>query len=256
MVYLFKLILLCLLTIPYSLLMVTTGMLDWSGRIAYRLARGWSKGVLFLGGIRVRVSGEDQLDLNQAYVFMANHQSNVDIPVLISALPRFQLRWVAKRELLWVPFFGWGFWGCHMITIDRNSLRDAKSSIQQASRKLADGLSLVVFPEGTRSPDGNLLDFKRGGFVMAQNAGAAVVPITIKGSVNLLHKGSWRLKPGVVEIIISKPLPRQATAGDSRALSAQVRRIISADLGSVNNESVGLDGVGGLTRTTHESSGL
>jgi len=238
MAYVLKLILLCLFTIPYGSLMAIAGVLDWSGRTTYCMARGWCRIVLYLSGVRLRVSSEDHLDASQAYVFMANHQSNLDIPTLIAALPRFQLRWIAKKELLRIPFFGWGFWGCHMITINRDSLRDTRSSMKQASHKLANGLSIVVFPEGTRSPDGKLLAFKRGGFVMAQNARAPIVPITIKGSADQLPRGAWRIEPGVVDILIGKVISQQEAASDSRALANQVRQIIGSDLGLNNDELV------------------
>jgi len=236
MVYVLKLVLFGFFTIPYSLVMVIAGVLDRRGRIAYGLARVWCNGVLFCSGIQIKVSGGDQLDTSQAYVFMANHQSIIDIPALIAALPRFQLCWIAKKELLRVPFFGWGFWACQMITIDRNSLRDAKSSMKQACQKLLDGLSIVVFPEGTRSLDGKLLAFKRGGFVMAQNARAPIVPITIKGSADRLPRGAWRVAPGVVEIIISKAIAKDEETGDSRTLATQVRQIIGSHLESADNE--------------------
>jgi len=238
MVYVLKLVLFALLSIPCSFIMVIGGVVDKRGKIAYRFARVWCNGVLFLGGIRIKVSGGEQLDSNEAYVFMANHQSNMDIPALIAALPGFQLRWIAKRELLRIPVFGWGFWGCRMITIDRDSLRDTKFSMREACRKLADGLSIVVFPEGTRSLDGKLLAFKRGGFVLAQNARAPIVPITIKGSAARLPKGSWRLRSGVVEIIIGTVISRDEAAGDSRALATKVRQIIGSHLGSGDNEHI------------------
>lgn len=245
MVYVLKLVLFGLLSIPCSFIMVIGGMVDRRGEIAYRFARVWCNGVLSLGGIRIQVSGEDQLDTNEAYVFMANHQSNLDIPALIAALPRFQLRWIAKRELLRIPVFGWGFWGCRMITIDRNSLRDAKSSMREACQKLGDGLSIVVFPEGTRSLDGELLAFKRGGFVLAQHARAPIVPITIKGTAARLPRGSWRLQSGEVEIIIGKVISRDEAAGDSRTLTTKVRQIIGSHLGSDDNETTRCSGLAG-----------
>jgi 1-acyl-sn-glycerol-3-phosphate acyltransferase len=231
MVYVLKLVLFGLLSIPFSFFMLIGGVVDRRGKIAYRFARSWCDGVLFLGGIRIKVSGADQLDTNQAYVFMANHQSNLDIPALIAALPRFQLRWIAKRELLRIPVFGWGFWGCRMITINRDSLRDAKSSMREACQKLGDGLSIVVFPEGTRSLDGELLAFKRGGFVLAQNARAPIVPITIQSCE--------------VEIIIGKVISRDEAAGDSRTLTTKVRQIIGSHLGSGDNEMTRCSGLAG-----------
>jgi len=248
MVYILKLLLAGLLTIPTSLTMVLASLMDRRARIPYRLGRMWCKAVLFLSGIEVKVSGGEKLDANQAYVFMANHQSNIDIPALMVALDNFQLCLVAKRNLLRIPGFGWGLWACRMITIDRGSLRGAKSSIEQARQKLKDGVSIVVFPEGTRSTDGRLLPFKRGGFVIAHNAQAAIVPITIRGSRERLARGSWRVAPGMVEIIINEVVPHDEPTDDSRNLARRVREIIGSSLASANPNPAHLSGLAGPTR--------
>ena len=111
---------------------------------------------------RVRQGGH--LEPGRAYVFMANHQSNIDIPVLVRALAPFQLRWMAKRELLRVPFFGWALWASKHVVVKRARSKDVAAAMTSACDRLARGISMVVFPEGTRSRDGQLLPFKRGGF--------------------------------------------------------------------------------------------
>jgi 1-acyl-sn-glycerol-3-phosphate acyltransferase len=232
MVYILKLLVVGLLSIPYCLIMVVVRLVGRRVRGPYWLARMWCSTVLFLSKVQIRVSGGDELDANQAYVFMANHQSNIDIPALIVGLHRFQLCLVAKKSLFRIPIFGWGLRSCSMIAIERGSLHDAKSGIEQACQRLRDGVSVVVFPEGTRSHDGRLLPFKRGGFVMAQRAGATIVPVTIKGSAQRLAKGSWRVRPGTVEIFIDKVIPNDELKGDSRKLAIRVRQIIGARLAS------------------------
>lgn len=230
MVYLLKLLLAGLISIPFSLIMLAAGLVDRRARTAYRLGRAWSKCVLLLAGIELRVSGAERLDASQAYLFMANHQSNLDIPALIAGLEGFQLCLVAKKDLLRIPVFGWGLRACRMITIERGSVHDARSSIERACQKLNEGVSVVVFPEGTRSPDGGLLPFKRGGFVIAQNARTPIVPITINGSRERLARGSWRVVPGVVEINVHAAIHGDELTDDSRELSAKVRDIIGARL--------------------------
>jgi 1-acyl-sn-glycerol-3-phosphate acyltransferase len=242
MAYILKLLVVGLLSIPYCLTMVVAGVVDRRARGPYWLARMWCSSVLFLSRVQIRVSGGDDLDANQAYVFMANHQSNIDIPALIVGLHRFQLCLVAKKSLFRIPIFGWGLRSCRMIAIERGSLHDAKSAIEQACQRVRGGVSVVVFPEGTRSR----LPFKRGGFVIAQRAGATIVPVTIKGSAQRLAKGSWRVLPGTVEIFIGKAIPNDELKGDSRKLAVRVREIIGARLASAGSTPAHL---AGLART-------
>lgn len=228
--------------------MLCTSLADRQARTAYRLGRIWCKVVLTISGIEVKVSGVGELDATRAYLFIANHQSNLDIPALIAGLADFQLCLVAKKDLLRIPVFGWGLLACRMITIDRGSIHDAKSSIEQAGRKLKAGVSVVVFPEGTRSRDGSLLPFKRGGFIIAQNAHASIVPITIKGSRERLAKGSWRVEPGLIEITVHEIVPSEAMADDSRHLAARVREIIGARLTPVETRTAPFSDLAGDVR--------
>lgn len=248
MVYILKLLLVGMISIPFSLAMVLSGLIDRQARTPYRLGRMWCKSVLFIAGIEVKVSGGEELDTSRAYLFMANHQSNLDIPALMAGLCGFQLCLVAKKNLLRIPVFGWGLRACRMITIDRGSVHDAKSSIEQACQKLKEGISVVVFPEGTRSRDGSLLPFKRGGFVIAQNTRTPIVPITIKGSRERLASGSWRVEPGIVEIIINTAIPSDELTDDSHSLAPRVRDIIGARLASVDPKTPPLSGLTGQAR--------
>jgi 1-acyl-sn-glycerol-3-phosphate acyltransferase len=162
---------------------------------------------------------------------MVNHQSNIDIPVLVQTLSQFQLRWIAKKELLWVPFFGWAMWASKHITVDRSDPLDAAKSLQRAKERIAAGISVVVFPEGTRSRDGKLLRFKKGGFLLAAQTGAAIVPVTINGSGALLPAGAWRLRAGTIEVTVGESLPVEGfRPGNLRLLSEQVRERIAEQL--------------------------
>jgi 1-acyl-sn-glycerol-3-phosphate acyltransferase len=162
---------------------------------------------------------------------MVNHQSNIDIPVLILGLRAFQLRWLAKKELLWVPLFGWAMWAAKHITVKRTDRSAALQSLKKAERRIASGISLVFFPEGTRSPDGRLLPFKRGGFWLALQTQTPVVPITIAGSGALLPKGDWRIRRGEIDITVGEPLlAEDYRSGKLLALSNQVRSIIAKQL--------------------------
>jgi 1-acyl-sn-glycerol-3-phosphate acyltransferase len=226
-----KLALIASVTIPAALLTIVVGSVDPYGKAVYWLGRFWTWAILKIGGISLRVDGLKRIDPGKQYIFMANHQSNVDIPVLIQSLAGFQLRWIAKKELLWVPLFGWAMWASRHIIVDRTDRLNAVKSLQKAKQRLQAGLSIVIFPEGTRSKNGKLLPFKKGGFFLATQTDTALVPVTISGSGAILPVGGWRLNPGTIEVRIGEPLSvKDYGPGNLRLLSAEVRRRIEMHL--------------------------
>lgn len=231
MFYLAQLCMLLVVTVPLALMTIAFGPFDRHGKRVYRINQFWTWLILRIGGISLRVNGLENIEPGRQYVFMVNHQSNVDIPVLVQSLAGFQLRWIAKRELLRVPLFGWAMWATKHITVDRSDPLDAVKSLERAKERLAAGISIVVFPEGTRSRDGRLLPFKKGGFLLAAQTRTKIVPVTIRGSANVLPAGGWRLRPGTIEVFVGKPIATDGfRAGKLRALTQQVREIILAHL--------------------------
>jgi 1-acyl-sn-glycerol-3-phosphate acyltransferase len=231
MFYLLRLTLFVAITIPMSVLTTLLGVFDRHGKRVYRINQLWAWLVLRMGGISLNVEGLENIDARQQYIFMVNHQSNVDIPVIVQSLARFQLRWIAKKELLRVPFFGWAMWATKHITVDRSDSQDAVKSLQRAKEKLAAGISVVVFPEGTRSSNGKLLRFKKGGFMLAVQANTRIVPVTISGSRGLLPSGAWKLRSGTIEVFVDEPVAVDGyRAGNLRLLSDRVRETIAAHL--------------------------
>ena len=229
MSYSLKLFLIGLVTLPLCLLIVSLGPFDRKGKLAYGVGRLWARMILKIGCIHLKVQGLDRLDPSRQYIFMANHQSNIDIPVLAQTLSKFQLRWLAKKELLLVPLFGWALWASRHIVVDRSNRSKAMASLRKAKERIAGGISVVIFPEGTRSSDGQLLPFKRGGFVLALQTQTPIVPITINGSGAILPKGDWRLRGGEIEVIVSDPISlEQVHPGNLRSLLSQVRGIIES----------------------------
>ncbi len=236
--YLLKLVTIGILTVPAALLTLVIGLFDSHGKRVYSISRVWSWSILKVSGISVRVMGLNHLDPKQQYVFIANHQSNIDIPTLICALPQFQLRWVAKKELLWVPLFGWAMWAAKHITVNRSARADALKTLKKAKDRIANGLSLVFFPEGTRSPDGHLLPFKRGGIWLAVKTQTPLVPITINGSGALMPKGDWHIRRGKIEVTVGKPILVEGTQrGTLVTVSNQLREIIAKPLVAGNSVS-------------------
>jgi 1-acyl-sn-glycerol-3-phosphate acyltransferase len=223
MIYCLKLLLIGFITLPLSLLVVLLGLFDRSGRVAYAIGRLWTWTILKTGRIRLKVRGLDRLDPGRPYVFIVNHQSNLDIPVLVQSLPKFQLRWIAKKQLAYVPFFGWALWASRHILVDRVDRGSAMASFRKAKEKIAGGDSVVIFPEGTRGSGGRLLPFKRGGFLLAVQTKTSIVPVTINGSWAILPRGDWRVKAGEIEVIVDEPIPVDQYHGKN--VSALVDRV-------------------------------
>ncbi len=229
MCYSLKATLVILVTLLTCLLVIPLGLFDRGGKVAYGISRVWTWAILKIGGIRLKVKGLEQLDPSRQYIFMANHQSNIDIPVLVQSLTKFQLRWVAKKELLFVPLFGWALWASKHIIVDRSSRSKAVASLRKAREKIEGGVSVVLFPEGTRSPNGQLLPFKRGGFVLAIKTRTPIVPVTIKGSGAVLPRGDWRIRGGEIEVTVSEAIPLdQYHLGSLRSLLNRVRGIMES----------------------------
>lgn len=229
MLYSVKLFLVALITLPVSLLIIAFSLFDPQGKLSYGISRFWTWGILKIGGIRLKVKGLEQLDTSRQYIFMANHQSNIDIPVLVQSLSHFQLRWVAKKELLFIPLFGWAMWAAKHIVVDRSSRSEAMTTLRKARERIEGGICVVLFPEGTRGVDGKLLPFKRGGFVLAAKTQTPVVPVTINGSGAILPRGDWRIRGGEIEVIVSEPVALdQYQGGNVQSLLSRVRAVMES----------------------------
>ncbi len=194
----------------------------------YRLARLWCRGLLHASGVRLDVRFEEPLPAAGGYVVMANHQSLFDVPALIATLPG-QTRFLAKKRLFKIPFFGWGIKLGGFIPVDRRDRSAGRASFKAAAACLESGRSVVLFPEETRSLDGRLLPFKRGGFLMGLKTGRPVVPVGIRGTLGVRRRGSLINRPARVEIRYGRPVDPAAYGLERRAeLVAEVRERIAA----------------------------
>ena len=215
-----------LLSIGYLLI---SALLGGEERL-HTSARQWARGCLWLGGVRLQVVGVEHLPAQGPVVYMSNHQGNFDIPALFAALP-VQFRWLAKAELFRIPLFGLTMRIAGYIPVERQDRRLAVESMNLAAKQVAAGTSIMIFPEGTRSPDGALLPFKKGGFILALQAQAPIVPIAIDGSAALMLKSSWLIRSGEIRLRIFPAIP---TAGlevkDRDALLAEVEACIASAL--------------------------
>jgi len=215
----------------YTGVLGTTALLvsifDGTGRMQHRIAHVWARLILKTVGIRVRVSGLNNLHQLQPAIYAANHLSAIDIPVLYSSLPG-QFRIMAKRGLFRYPFLGWYLRRSGQIPIVLGDAHASLRSLNRAGDALRKGMPLVVFPEGGRSATGELQEFMGGAFYVAIRAQAPVVPMAIVGSYELLPMNSFHMVPGEIELLIGGPIP---TAGlrlrDMEKLAAQVRQVIA-----------------------------
>jgi 1-acyl-sn-glycerol-3-phosphate acyltransferase len=214
-----KLAIVALATVVLAPVAVAVAVFDQ--RAAYRVAQLWVRVNLAICGVRLHVRRLTPLD-RAAYVFMSNHLSQYDILAVVAALEKFQLRWVAKKELTRVPVFGWALVKTGHIIIDRSNHVQAVASLRAAQTQMAEGISIVIFPEGTRGTVGKpLLPFKKGGFMIALETGFPIVPLAIRGSGEILPRGSWYPVGGDVEVVVGAPI--EVTGLDRDTLMQRVR---------------------------------
>ena len=205
-------------------------LFDSSGTLYHAHARLWSRLALLVAGVRVRVEGLELIPRDQPVIFMGNHQGNFDTLALFKAIPcRFS--WLAKEELFRIPVFGHSMQRAGYIPLNRGDGREALRSLETAAAKVRSGASVLIFPEGTRNPDGNLLPFKKGGFILAVKAGVPVVPFTINGSREINPRNRIELYPGTLSIRFGAPIAVDAKGNRQRdELMEQVRQAIAANL--------------------------
>ena len=183
-----------------------SGFFSKTGKFSFRLCQFWvwiAKGITFT---RVETVANPKVDPRKSYVIISNHQSLLDIPALMLNTG-LQFRWVLKKELIYIPFFGWALWGARHIFVDRSNPKRALKSMTESIRKLPEGVSVAVFPEGTRADTGQLGEFKVGGFLMAISSGLPILPVTINGSWKRMpNKRSLSFVPGTIQLVIGDPI--------------------------------------------------
>lgn len=207
---------------PYTLL---------SGKIMplYRTGMWIARAGLRIAGVKVEVIGREKLDPDGTYIFMSNHTSNLDPPVLIPLIPR-HTSVLVKKELFRIPVLGQAMHLGALVPVDRSNRERAVESLREAEKVLESGISMTIFVEGTRSRDGHLLAFKKGPFHMAIAAGKPVVPITVAGTHELLPKGRVFSRPGTVKVVFHPPIDPAAYGDDRDRLMSDVRQQIASAL--------------------------
>jgi 1-acyl-sn-glycerol-3-phosphate acyltransferase len=215
--------------IPAAIIGLPWTLLTSDISVLYRWAMWIARAGIKAAGIRVKAEGVERLDPQQRYIFMANHVSNLDPPILLPLLPG-RTSVFLKRSLMKIPALGYAMRLGDFIPVDRDGrVESAKESVERGREVLDSGLHVTTFVEGTRSRDGRLLPFKKGPFYLAMETGAPVVPVSIWGTESMMKKGSVRITPGTAHIVFHPPLwPRDyATRED---LMAAVRASIASSL--------------------------
>ncbi len=192
-------------TMAMGLLSVIFSVFDSSGKLQHWCARTWSRMILLVSRVKPEVRGLAELKDGGPYIFVSNHLSMFDIWAFLACLP-FQFRFVAKESLFKWPFLGWHLRRSGNIPLDRSNPRKALRSLKEAGVRIRSGVSVVVFPEGSRTGGNSVAPFKRGSFFLAREAGVPLVPVTIIGSHALLPKGSVVIHPGPLQVLIHEPL--------------------------------------------------
>jgi len=211
----------------FSLMAILASLIDKKGEASHLVARAWGRTLLFGARVKVTVKNPDNIDPSRSYIYMSNHQSNFDIPVLLAYLP-VQFRWLAKVELFRIPIFGFAMQRAGYISIDRSDRKSAILSLKHAAEIIRGGVSVLIFPEGTRSLDGNIRSFKSGGFILAIDSGVPIVPVIIHGTWPIMPKDRLRIRPGNVVLEIEKPVETSLFSRRDKAdLMEKIRQIIT-----------------------------
>jgi 1-acyl-sn-glycerol-3-phosphate acyltransferase len=210
--------------------MIVSSLLSSTGNLPFSISKLWARVILLVSAARVEIHGREKIQKGQSYVIISNHQSHYDIPAIITSLG-IQFRWIIKQEILKIPLFGYALYASRNIFIDRSNPERARESIRKGLNRLPAGASVMFFAEGTRSPDGQLKEFKKGGFAAAIEKKFPILPITVNGSRKVLPKGALEFRPGRISLTVGDPIDTsdydQQSMGD---LMAKTRDVIESSL--------------------------
>jgi 1-acyl-sn-glycerol-3-phosphate acyltransferase len=213
-------------TIILGIPVMIAGMLSRTGNLAFSISKIWAYVILAVSFVRTEIKNKEKLLKGTSYIIISNHQSHFDILALVTTLG-IQFRWIIKKEILKIPIFGYALYASRNIFIDRSNTTRAIESINKGIDRLPKGVSVMVFAEGTRSPDGQIHEFKKGGFVTAITRKIPILPVTVNGSRRVLPKGSLVVKPGKIQVVIGDPIDTSGyTTNTAQELIDKTRQAI------------------------------
>jgi 1-acyl-sn-glycerol-3-phosphate acyltransferase len=204
---------------------IIVGYITSTGNFAFNMARVWAWIILKAAGVKLIVTGKEKIDKNVTYIIISNHQSHFDGPVVAAGLG-IQFRWVAKQELLKIPVFGHALYACGNIFIDRKDRENSNRLIKEGMNRLSPGTGVMFFAEGTRSEDGKIGTFKKGGFAAAIETGYPILPVTINGSNSVLPKGDIVFSSNPIEVRIGDPIETTNYSSDNIEELVEITRDI------------------------------
>jgi 1-acyl-sn-glycerol-3-phosphate acyltransferase len=205
---------------------IIASMLSKTGDLAFTISKVWAHIMLRVTRVRPMIRGKEKIIKGKSYIIISNHQSEYDILAIVTTLG-IQFRWIIKRELLKVPLFGYALYKSRNIFIDRGHGETAMKSIREGMERLPEGVSLMFFAEGTRSEDGSIQPFKKGGFVMAMEKGIPILPVTVNGSRKVLPKKTLLFHPGPIEVVVSDPIETKGLSKENlQDLMDRTREVI------------------------------
>ncbi len=216
-------------TIILGISVMVAGLLSRTGNLAFSISKLWAYTMLAVSFVRTEIKNKDKILKETSYIIISNHQSHYDIITLVTTLG-IQFRWIIKKEILKLPIFGYALYASRNIFIDRSNTTSAIESINKGFDRLPKGVSVMVFAEGTRSSDGQIHEFKKGGFITAVARKISILPVTVNGSRRVMRKGSFTLKPGKIQIVIGDPIDTSGYTTDTiQNLICKTRQTIIAN---------------------------
>jgi 1-acyl-sn-glycerol-3-phosphate acyltransferase len=216
-------------TIFLGIPVMIAGLLSRTGNLAFSISKLWAYTMLAISFVRTEIKNKDKIQPGTSYIIISNHQSLYDIIALVTTLG-IQYRWFIKKEVLKIPIFGYALYASRNIFIDRSNTARAIESINKGIDRLPRGVSVMVFAEGSRSPDGQIHEFKKGGFVTAVRRKIPILPVTVNGSRRVLPKGSLVVKPGKIQVVIGDPIDTSGyTTDTAQELIDKTRQAIMAN---------------------------
>lgn len=224
------------LVVFWGLASYLASFFDASGNRVHRCLTYWAKTNLALAGLRVQIEGLERLDPKQMYIFMPNHASFLDILLAFAYIP-YNFRIITKEEIFWIPFMGWALKRSRQVPMNRVNPRKGLASLKQASQLLKEGISIVVFPEGTRSSNGEINDLKPTLFILPIRSGVPVVPVLIEGTFYALKRGRILLNPVPLRLTFYNPIPVGAFKDQDRG--AYARKVQEVLISSPSRTSTG-----------------
>jgi 1-acyl-sn-glycerol-3-phosphate acyltransferase len=216
-------------TIILGIPVMVAGLLSRTGNLAFSISKIWAYTMLAISFVRTEIKNKAKILKGTSYIIISNHQSLFDILAVVTTLG-IQFRWFIKKEVLKIPIFGYALYASRNIFIDRSNTARAIESINKGVDRLPRNASVMVFAEGTRSPDGQIHEFKKGGFMVAIGHKIHILPVTVNGSRRVLPKGSLEVKPGKIQVVIGDPIDTSGYTTDTvQELVDKTRRAIMAN---------------------------